>query len=281
MKITALVENTRLKSRPDLAVEKGLSFHVSTMDRQILFDAGNDHKFCDNADRLDVSISDVDAAVVSHWHHDHGGGMGYFLKQNSKAKVYMRQADNVGYAFKFLGLKFDVGINFEMFDGAEKRVELVSKQTEIYPNIFIVTDLASKHPQPQGNKYLYTKGASGYQLDSFDHELMMIVKEDDGLVIFTGCAHNGVLNMIDTAAEQFPDTHIKAVVGGFHLVGLPMFNTIGGTKEDIEELGKRLMCYPVDKFYTCHCTGLKAYEILKGVLGEQLEYLPTGKTIEI
>ncbi|WP_299020144.1 MBL fold metallo-hydrolase [uncultured Photobacterium sp.] len=281
MKITTLVENTRLENRPDLSVEKGLSFHVSAMGKQILFDAGNGSKFYENAALLDVNIEEVDAAVVSHWHHDHGGGISPFLKKNTKAKVYLRQADNLGYAFKVFGLKFDVGLNTSMFSEAQERFDYISKFTEIYPNIFIVTDLSKKHSQPKGNRYLYTRNDSGYQLDAFDHELMMVVKEDDGLVIFTGCAHNGVLNMLETAVELFPDTRIKAVVGGFHLVGLPMFNTIGGTREDIEQIGRLLMRFPIDKLYTCHCTGLKAYGILKDVLGEQIEYLPTGRTIEI
>lgn len=87
--------------------------------------------------------------------------------------------------------------------------------------------------------------------------------------------------MIDTAISHFPNTKIKAVVGGFHLVGLPLFNSIGGTKKQIEEIGESIMKYPIDKLYTGHCTGMKAYHILKGVLGNRLEYFPTGRSITI
>lgn len=87
--------------------------------------------------------------------------------------------------------------------------------------------------------------------------------------------------MIDTAVELFPETRIKAVVGGFHLVGLPLFNSIGGSKKDIESIGEYLLNYPIDKLYTGHCTGIKAYRILKGILGDRLEYLPTGRSVMI
>ncbi len=81
--------------------------------------------------------------------------------------------------------------------------------------------------------------------------------------------------------ESFPNCKIEAVVGGFHLVGLPVFNSIGGTKDDIKALGKVLSEYPVEKFYTGHCTGMKAYHLLKEVLGDRLEHLPTGRRVDI
>lgn len=64
-------------------------------------------------------------------------------------------------------------------------------------------------------------------------------------------------------------------------MGLLVFNRIGGTKDDIKALGKVLSEYPVEKFYTGHCTGMKAYHLLKEVLGDRLEHLPTGRRVDI
>jgi len=281
MILTALIDNTRLDDRTDLKVERGLSFHIKTMGQEILFDAGSSKAFCDNAILLGIKMEDVDTAIISHRHHDHCNGVTHFLDRNSKAQVYFRECTETDYSFKAFGFKSNVGIDKALLNKASGRFSFINKTTEIRPNIFIITSLSRKYEQPKGNKYLFTDSGDGCKPDTFDHELLLVIKEDDGLIIFTGCAHSGVLNMIETAIELFPNTRVKAVVGGFHLVGLPLFNSIGGTKKDIEAIGETMLTYPIDKLYTGHCTGMKAYEILKGVLGDALEYFPTGRRVII
>lgn len=281
MILTALIDNTRLENRTDLAVERGLSLHIKTMGQEILFDAGSSNAFCDNAILLDIKMADVDAAIISHRHHDHCNGITHFLDHNAKAQVYFRACAETDYSFNAFGFKSNVGIDKALLDKGCERFSFINKTTEIRPNIFIITNLSRKYAQPKGNKYLFTDAGNGRKPDTFEHELLLVIKEDDGLIVFTGCAHSGVLNMIETAIHLFPNTRIKAVVGGFHLVGLPLFNSIGGTKKDIEAIGEAILTYPIDKLYTGHCTGMKAYGILKGVLGDALEYLPTGRSVII
>lgn len=281
MIVTALVDNSRLENRPDLGVERGLSLHISTMGKQLLFDAGSGQTFCDNAARLGIRIQDVDAVAISHRHHDHCNGVSHFIERNTSASVYFRDCESQDYRFKAFGFSSNVGIDKGLLGKNNSQLNLIQDTTEILPNVFLITNINQKYPQPKGNQYLYTESENGCQHDSFDHELMMVVKEEDGLIVFTGCAHNGVLNMVDTAVTLFPDTRIKAVVGGFHLVGLPVFNSIGGSKEDIREIGKQLLSYPIDKLYTGHCTGMKAFGLLKEVLGDKLEHLPTGRRVDV
>ncbi|GAB3520872.1 MBL fold metallo-hydrolase [Photobacterium alginatilyticum] len=281
MKLTALVDNSRLNSRPDLAVERGLSLHIETMGQQILFDAGSGKAFCDNAALLGVEIRDINAAVISHRHHDHCNGVTHFLDCNTKAQVYFRECEETDYSFKAFGFKSNVGIDMEIFEKAPERFFFVNEMTEILPNIYVVTNISSKYQQPKGNKYLFSNSGKGCKPDTFDHELLLIIKENDGLVVFTGCAHSGVINMVHTAVELFPSARIKAVVGGFHLVGLPIFDSVGGSKEEIKAIGQTLESYPIDKLYTGHCTGMKAFGILKKVLGDRLEHLPTGRSVII
>lgn len=281
MILTALVDNSRLENRTDLIVERGLSLYVNTMGKQILFDTGSSKAFCDNAAALNIKIQDVDAAVISHRHHDHCNGMTHFLDRNSMAQVYFRECEEKDYCFKAFGFKSNVGIDKDLLIKAKRQLSFINKTTEIFPNVFLITNLSSRYKQPKGNKYLYADSGQGFTHDTFDHELLMVIKESDGLIVFTGCAHSGVLNMVETAVELFPNTRIKAVVGGFHLVGLPLFNSIGGSKEDIEAIGKSLLTYPIDKLYTGHCTGMKAFGLLKKVLGKKLEHFPTGRSVVI
>jgi 7,8-dihydropterin-6-yl-methyl-4-(beta-D-ribofuranosyl)aminobenzene 5'-phosphate synthase len=101
----------------------------------------------------------------------------------------------------------------------------------------------------------------------------MVIRDGEQLVVFTGCAHRGILNMVDTVTKQFRDLPIKAVFGGFHLMA--------GNRREIEDIGRRMLKYPVEKAYTGHCTGLKAYRGLKDIMGGKLEYLPTGASVEV
>ena len=84
--------------------------------------------------------------------------------------------------------------------------------------------------------------------------------------MFTGCAHNGLENIL--AACPYP---VKLVVGGFHLLDGQE------SEEELKALAKRLKeHYSATQFYTSHCTGDKVFEIMKVVMGEQLQSFRCG-----
>jgi len=87
--------------------------------------------------------------------------------------------------------------------------------------------------------------------------------------------------MINTVVKKLSGMPVKAVIGGFHLIGLPKLNTMAGSKSEIQNIARKILDYPVQSIYTGHCTGQKAYAVLKSVLGERLRHLHTGTIIEI
>ena len=89
MRVVTLVENTTCCS--DIACEHGLSFYIETGDHKILFDAGQTDAFAQNAEKLGVDLTQVDLAILSHGHFDHGGGLKAFLAINKTAPVYLRR----------------------------------------------------------------------------------------------------------------------------------------------------------------------------------------------
>ncbi|MBN1895249.1 MBL fold metallo-hydrolase [bacterium] len=282
MRITSLIENTRLKDRKDLKAEHGLSLHVYRGNQQILFDIGATGAFEDNAVKLGVDIRQVDRVVISHHHFDHGGGLVRFLEVNQRARIYLRRCDQRQYTFRAMGiLRKDIGLDRSLFENHADRFDLIDPFTEISPGVFILTQIEKPYPLPKGNRHLFAQKGNIRRLDDFDHELIMVIREEKGLVVFTGCSHSGIRNMIETVVKQFPKVRIKAVFGGFHMIGLPILNTMAGSRKEVEELGKEMLKYPIDKLYTGHCTGMKAYRILKRVMGDQLELFPTGSRIEV
>jgi 7,8-dihydropterin-6-yl-methyl-4-(beta-D-ribofuranosyl)aminobenzene 5'-phosphate synthase len=117
-------------------------------------------------------------------------------------------------------------------------------------------------------------------LEDFSHVLILVIKENDGVVIISGCSHNGVLNGISTVNNAFDGLPIKAFIGGLHLIGFPLLNTMAGTKNEIRELGRKILAYPIEQVYSGHCTGEKAYFVLSDVMGEKLKQMHTGTIIE-
>jgi 7,8-dihydropterin-6-yl-methyl-4-(beta-D-ribofuranosyl)aminobenzene 5'-phosphate synthase len=277
MNITALVENELERKDSDLLPEWGLSLHIKHQGKEILFDAGAKGALLKNAERLGVDLNRVDLVVLSHHHSDHGGGLPAFFAINNHAKVYLRRApDGKSYFRALLIVNRFVGLEEGMLERYRDRFVYVDQFTEVVPSLYIFTDIVRQHPLPKGNDYLYLRQPGGDVLDPFHHELVLVLRDEDGLVIFTGCSHTGALNMIKTVIQRFPNERIKGVVGGFHLVGIPLLNTVAGSQLELTSFGKMLHQLPVEKYWTGHCTGHKAYRVLKDVLGDRLSEIHTG-----
>jgi 7,8-dihydropterin-6-yl-methyl-4-(beta-D-ribofuranosyl)aminobenzene 5'-phosphate synthase len=283
MKIVSLIDNQKLPQPEDLRAEHGLSLCIYTNDGPILFDSGISGAFLSNAGRLNVDISQVTLAVLSHHHYDHGGGLLTFLDANGQAKVYLRSSSTEEFYSHLFGgiIKRRIGLDESLFQHYARRFVFTDEFSEIASNVYIITRIGQRNPFPAGNRYLFVHTEGGARLDDFTHELILVVRENGGLVVFTGCSHRGILNMLDAVQEHFPGQPIRAVFGGFHLIGNPLFKSMGGSKKDIEGLGSALFQYPVERFYTGHCTGAKAYPILKGVMGAKLEYFATGSQVAV
>ena len=282
MKITNLIENTNLNNNPDLATESGLSLHIAVGGKKILFDTGMSPKFIQNAKILGVPLDGIDICIISHGHFDHTGGLMAFLKINKKVKVYMKESAKGDYIFKMGPIKKVIGVPKGVFNLHSERIHFIDKFTEISENVFIITDIEQKRPLTKGNKKLFKKIDGKLIQDDFQHELIAVIKEKDGIVGITGCSHNGIQNMIDAIKDKFRDDPVKAVLGGFHLMGIPLLkNSMAGKPDEIKAIGKELLTYDIPQIYTMHCTGMKAFGFLEGVMGDRLKYSTTGDEIEI
>lgn len=282
MQVTALIENSALEGREDLSPEFGLSLHVEVNDTRILFDMGTSAAFATNAETLGVDISQVDVAVVSHHHFDHGGGLRRFFELNRRAPVYLRDGPRTDRYFRLLGLiTKPIGLDLDLLERFENRIEYVSDSRAISPGVHLLTAIGSAHPRPKGNRRIFADAGGTLVPDPFDHELLMVVHEDDGITVFTGCSHHGVLNLIDAARARFPHVPVKAVFGGFHLIGLPFFNSMAASRGEVRAIGREVTARVDGTVFSGHCTGEKAFGILSEVMGDKLRPLRTGTSVEV
>ena len=80
-----LIENT---ARPGFTPQHGLSLHITTPRHRLLFDVGQNGLFISHAGKMGLSLSQVDAMILSHGHFDHGGGIADFFAVNQRAYLY-------------------------------------------------------------------------------------------------------------------------------------------------------------------------------------------------
>jgi 7,8-dihydropterin-6-yl-methyl-4-(beta-D-ribofuranosyl)aminobenzene 5'-phosphate synthase len=281
MKVTTLIENRPSKTDFRLVSEWGLSLHIAFNGYGILFDTGASGSFAKNAKHLSVDVASVNAAVLSHHHFDHGGGLRQFLGLNSSAKVYLGETPNGECFGKFFGFKKYVGLDMAIMTDYPDRFETVTEPTQILPDVFLLPHMLSTRPRPAGNKHIFLKRDRTFTHDDFSHEIVMAIMDDGKLVVFTGCSHSGILNMVDTVAKEFKGVPIKAVIGGFHLIAVPPFNFMAGSKREVEDFGRSVLNYPIAETYTGHCTGTKAFRVLKAVMGDRLMDIQTGSCFDV
>ena len=259
MKWTILSDNR--SSNPALETEHGLSILLQTERHRILLDTGASDVFIRNAELLGIDFSDVNYVFISHGHSDHAGGLRYFMEHNKKAQVIVSPDAMSGKFFSKRGNLHS--ITTEWPEIGDDRFILIEQTCEVADGLHVIAHIPQLHPMPKGNQNLFIQNTNrDYIHDDFRHELALYT---DGL-LFTGCAHSGLENIL--AACPWP---IHTVVGGFHLLdGMEV-------EGELIALAQRLKAnYPNTQFYTSHCTGDKVFEVMRGVMGGQLQSFRCG-----
>ena len=251
MNLITLIENTTRS--PSLVCEHGLSLYLETGGHKILFDMGQSHAFADNAKILGIDLSQVDFAVLSHGHYDHGGGMETFFQCNQNAPLYLSR-----HAFEphFNASGKDIGLREP---SSCRRLIFTQEFTEPAPGVTLHTV-----PFPPTDNAGMT--ACVGQWEDFRHEQYLLIQEGRKRILISGCSHKGIVAI----AEHFrPDI----LIGGFHFMR---------TEDEalLTEAANRLLCLDCT-YYTGHCTGQKQFDLLKSIMGNRLNPITTGTVLAL
>lgn len=262
MKFQFLMENKT--DRDGFVAEHGLSVYIEAHGRKILFDTGASGLFVKNAEKLEVKLEEVEDLVISHGHYDHTGGVPAFCEINKIAPVYVHE--NAFYE------------NFSLNENGERSMDSIQwtdhERAEIEPRIvmtsgvkWITEDIAVSGTVPKIDGYEPT--ATFYRIlndgsvieDNMDHEQMLVIRQPEGLYVFSGCSHRGVIPAVRYAREIFGGEKISVLVAGMHLYS--------ADEEMRKKVVDQIIAEDIDVVMPVHCTGINAICDLKMALGDK------------
>lgn len=263
MKIVILMEDTC--GNPRCEYEHGLSVYVETAGHKILVDTGASAKTLSNGKALGVDLSRVDTAVLSHGHYDHSGGIAAFREINRKAVIYMQR----GALGDFYHGERYIGIDKKI--AHLPGVKILDGDFRIDNELSIFARITGRRFWPQSNLGLTMEREGRRVQDEFTHEQSLAVQGEKSVLI-SGCAHNGILNILDRYEEKYggcPD----AAISGFHMM----------KKADYTRQEEEIICRTAEElkkkdtvFYTGHCTGQKAIDLMQPIMGDKLVQIHCG-----
>ncbi|MGB2896845.1 MAG: MBL fold metallo-hydrolase [Anaerolineales bacterium] len=226
VRLTIIYDNTT--EDPRLAVEWGFSALVEYKGHTVLFDTGLDGpSLMGNMEVLGVNPELIEVVVLSHEHGDHTGGLQDLLATGIQPELYIPTA-MAGMVTQEQREKYTV-------------IE-VSDPIEILPGMFSTGELIGSVPE-QG----------------------LVVETSEGIVVITGCAHPGIVRMVQKASE-IVDGEIALVIGGFHLGGASV--------SQIDTIIANFRSMGVKQVTPTHCTGEKQIAQIAEAYG--VEYIPGG-----
>jgi 7,8-dihydropterin-6-yl-methyl-4-(beta-D-ribofuranosyl)aminobenzene 5'-phosphate synthase len=227
LRISVVFDN--LASDTRLQTEWGFAAVIEGPARTLLFDTGSDGRLLlSNMERMGIDPREIDGVFLSHNHSDHTGGLDQLLRRHPDVRVYMPAS-------------FPSSVQ-QAAENAGARLTLVSGPTTLFEGAYS-TGLLGSDPAEQS----------------------LILDTHEGLMIMTGCAHPGIVSIVEAAMMQHGKP-VRLVVGGFHLHRRSEAR-IGATIDRLKALG-------VAQVAPSHCTGARAIAMFRD--GWNRDFLDSG-----
>jgi 7,8-dihydropterin-6-yl-methyl-4-(beta-D-ribofuranosyl)aminobenzene 5'-phosphate synthase len=212
MRFITLFDN--YKHKEDLESLWGFSCFIELdTGKNLLFDTGSDGRvLLRNAKKMGIDFKNIDIVFISHPHWDHIGGLDTIIEENPDITLIVPNSLSSN---------------------------LINNLKQMVKDIIIV-----KEDFFQINFSLYSTGVQ-------NKEHSLVIEKDNKLFVITGCAHQGIENIIKITLQKL-NTPIKYLFGGFHLKD----KNPKEIKDVINQLDTKYIC-------ATHCSGDTAIGMIK------------------
>ena len=236
MQIKILFDNLALDNR--FLTGWGLSYLI---DGKILFDTGEkSNLLLKNIKTMGIEIPNIKTVVISHDHWDHTGGLWSILKENPKLKIYA--CPNFNKRFK------------ESVKSYGSQLVEVGNFTQISEDIYTTGEIEGTY---SGN---------------YMPEQSLVLRTNKGIIILTGCAHPGIIKIIDNVKQNISG-NIYMVLGGFHLADKH--------EDAIKPIVDKFKQLNIEKVAPSHCSGENAARLFREEYGDNFIEIKIGQTIDV
>lgn len=264
MKVTIVYEN-HSGFKKGLLGGHGFSALVEHGGIRVLVDTGTDGKvLLNNMKALGIEPDSIDCLFITHGHYDHTGGLKALLEARSRPLKVIAHPGIFQRRIALRPRRREIGIPFTREELEELGAKFILKAEPFeFAKAFISSGEIERLTWDRAVGY-FPDGTK----DPVRDDMALILDLGDSTAVITGCGHSGVINIV-RHAEKVSGKPVEALIGGLHLVG--------AKEELLEDVIKNVNA----RLYAGHCTGLESFAYLRCRLGERVEPIHVGKTIEL
>jgi 7,8-dihydropterin-6-yl-methyl-4-(beta-D-ribofuranosyl)aminobenzene 5'-phosphate synthase len=238
VRVTYLYDNT--VTQPGTKADWGFACLIESQGHTVLFDTGaNPDVLRQNMAALKLDPARIQALVFSHEHSDHTMGIGA-LPAIPGLPVY---------AGEHLQLKPPAEEALARI-GAKRIAVKAGQPLEVFPGFTVTEEISAN-------------GA---------YEEALVVDTPEGSIVIIGCAHPGVLLMLEQIAKT-TKRPIYMVIGGFHLLKTPT--------DDIKRIVAGFKSLGVQWAGPTHCTGDEAITLFREAYGDHFITGGVGAVVDV
>ena len=277
LKLSVVCENTVGSPLPFIG-EHGLSFLIEEASNT-LYDTGQGLGLLNNMKLMGKDPDGIDRVIISHGHYDHTGGlMGMLKARKTGLEVFCHPEAFIPKIalYEMPGNNLEVPIGFQFsrqeYENAGAVFNWISGWGKLTESVSYIADISRPEGWRTWDVRLKRKNDGSVEEDPFNDDLSLMLDTESGPVVLLGCAHAGIVEILEDIVSKSGHSKLHAVIGGTHLES--------ASDEYLNKSIEVLEKYDVALIGTSHCTGFKRSSTLAAHFKEKFIQVATGTVLE-